>query len=370
METLEKTNEQNGNGNTLQNNSKDKDGNILSFFVKKGFLLDKDIASFFSQFENMYLLEEILNRIHALSKTRIINKSTLSNNYEEIRPLILQLERENKFAVDEFFEGVVSGEVGVEKVVASDVDGGVFRPEFRVLSSDVTADKKLEVKDFIRHFKDRYNFFKDIFIEKENLNNLVSIDKVASVGDFSIIGIVASKKITKNKNILIELEDVTGRIPVLVNQNKEGLFEKTKEILVDDVLAVKGSFAKDMLFAGDIFYSDSSLPVKKKLDKEIYALFISDIHLGSKYFLEDSFVKFIDWLNCKNVSDEQKNQIEKIKYLFITGDNVDGVGAFPGQEGELKIKDIREQYNVLAGYLDRIPKHITIIMCPGQHDAV
>ena len=30
---------------------------------------------------------------------------------------------------------------------------------------------------------------------------------------------------------------------------------------------------------------------------------------------------------------------------------------------------MREQYSLLASYLKRVPKHITMFMCPGQHDA-
>ena len=55
--------------------------------------------------------------------------------------------------------------------------------------------------------------------------------------------------------------------------------------------------------------------------------------------------------------------------MFIVGDNVDGVGVYPGQEGNLELKSYEEQYSKLAECLNRIPKRITIFMCPGQHDA-
>jgi len=43
---------------------------------------------------------------------------------------------------------------------------------------------------------------------------------------------------------------------------------------------------------------------------------------------------------------------------------------FPGQERTLDIRDLREQYDLLASYLKKIPKRITMFMCPGQHDSV
>jgi DNA polymerase II small subunit len=79
--------------------------------------------------------------------------------------------------------------------------------------------------------------------------------------------------------------------------------------------------------------------------------------------LGKEFEKFLEWLRG---SHDAKN----IKYLFIVGDNVDGVGIFPGQEEVLELKSMGEQYNLLASYLKKIPKWITIFMCPGQHDAV
>ena len=65
-----------------------------------------------------------------------------------------------------------------------------------------------------------------------------------------------------------------------------------------------------------------------------------------------------------------RKEAKKIKYLFMVGDNVDGVGIFPGQESQINIKDIREQYAKLAELLSKIRKDVKIIMCPGQHDAV
>jgi len=73
--------------------------------------------------------------------------------------------------------------------------------------------------------------------------------------------------------------------------------------------------------------------------------------------------EIIDWIN----SDDENAR--KIQYLFIVGDNVDGVGVFPGQENVLKLKSMEEQYGQLASYLRKVPKHITMFMCPGQHDA-
>jgi DNA polymerase II small subunit len=61
---------------------------------------------------------------------------------------------------------------------------------------------------------------------------------------------------------------------------------------------------------------------------------------------------------------------EKVKYLVLAGDVVDGVGIYPDQEKELTILDIYGQYEEAAAQLDGIPKRIKIILAPGNHDAV
>jgi len=136
---------------------------------------------------------------------------------------------------------------------------------------------------------------------------------------------------------------------------------------MDEVIGLKCSGSKEMLFVNDIIYPDAAIYEKKKAEHEAYALFTSDMHVGSDKFLEDKFLKFVDWLNGKM---EHKEDLSKIKYLFLVGDNVDGVGIYPGQESSLKIKDIKLQYAKLAELLGMIRKDIRIVMCPGQHDSV
>jgi len=102
----------------------------------------------------------------------------------------------------------------------------------------------------------------------------------------------------------------------------------------------------------------------------IYAALVSDIHLGSKTFLEDSFEKFILWLNGKAGSPNQIEIARKVKYLLIAGDLVDGIGIYPRQEEELVITDVYKQYELLAQYIEQIPDYIDVVIVPGNHDAV
>jgi len=240
----------------------------------------------------------------------------------------------------------------------------------KIISSNIIPYKRIEVKDFVTHFKNRYNFFKDILRERKELDNLISINKIGTNRNFSIIGIVFGKRITKNKNIIFEVEDLTGKVKVLASQDKDLLLKKAKEVVPDDVIGIKCSGSGDFIYANDIFFPDSYITEKRKSEEEGYALFISDMHVGSKLFLEEKFMRFLSWIRGEDVDDSTREKINKIKYIFAVGDNVDGVGIYPGQEPLLKIKDLKEQYKKLAEYLKMIPSHIKIILCPGQHDAV
>lgn len=165
------------------------------------------------------------------------------------------------------------------------------------------------------------------------------------------------------------LEDTTGRVIVKLFPDTPA-WEKLKMMVPDDIVGVQGIVGKNAsIIAKDIIYPDIPTKQIKRANDDVYALFITDIHVGSKYFLENHFKKFLDWLNLK------KGDIEiakKVKYLIITGDLVDGVGIYPEQEKELVITDIEEQYEyfakLLTEYLNR--DDIKVILIPGNHDAV
>ena len=341
----------------------------IIIFAKKGFLLDRESLEFFSNLDNFSMAENILNYISARTKSRIISKKTLLEFYGSFKNYFLNLSPEQKELVDFFFRDI-STLILSETKNNSTTELEPFHPEFKILSSNVIPYRRIEVKDFVTHFKNRYNFIKDLLKDRKELDNLLSINKIGINRNFSIIGLVSQKRITKNKNIIIELEDLTGKVNVLVSQDKDPLLKKAKEVVLDDVIGVKCSGGGDLIFANDIVFPDSFITEKKKSEEEGYALFISDIHVGSKLFYEEKFMRFIKWINGEDADEALRDKLRKIKYLFIVGDNVDGVGVYPGQEALLTIKDMKEQYKKLAELLKMIPSRIKIFMCPGQHDAV
>lgn len=351
------------------------ESNILKLFIEKGFLLDKEMLDFLNELKDEEIANEIINKIAIISKQKLITKNLVNQNFDKIKPIFFELDSDKKKLVERFFVNVyisveVKKETSFQDNVTKNINKNMNLP-VKILSSPLIVSQKLEVKDFIKHFRNRYNFLKGIIQHRPELEGLCSIDKInRNKKTFSIIGIVSEKTVTKSKNIILGVEDLTGKAKLLINQAKEEVFNKSKEIVLDDVIGFKCSGNGDLLYVNDFFYPDSFAKEKHQSNEEIYAVFISDIHIGSSNFLQKNFEKFLDWLNGIGCDVGQKEALKKIKYLFIVGDTIDGVGVYPGQEKFLVIKDIKEQYDKLAEYLNKVPKHISLIMCAGQHDGV
>ena len=241
-----------------------------------------------------------------------------------------------------------------------------------VLKNYTENTKKREIQDFVSYFKVRYEGLKKILMNRPELQTAVSINRLGNGGreKVALIGIVADKNKTKNENLILSMEDPTGKINILINKNKPELYSLAEDIVLDEVIGITGVINEKIIFVDNILFPDIQEIKLKKSDDEAYAIFTSDIHLGLHNFLGEDFTNFIKWLNLDYGNNELKDLAKKVKYLFLVGDLVDGVGIYPGQEKDLVIKEIYEQYSILAGYLNKIPKSIKIIICAGNHDAL
>lgn len=233
--------------------------------------------------------------------------------------------------------------------------------------------KKRSITDFVKFFNNRFKALENIIRQRPEMKGLTSINKIKLKGEketLSIICMVSSKTITKNNNIILTVEDLTGQIAVLIHQNNKEFFEIAKDLVLDEVIGIVGVNGKNIIFTNSIVFPDVPLNMElKKSPKEEYAIFISDIHFGANNFLKKEFEKFISWVNGEMGNEEQRKIGAKIKYIFIVGDLVEGVGVYPGQEKDLDILDIKQQYAELAKLLRKIKGGKKLIICPGNHDA-
>ena len=243
-----------------------------------------------------------------------------------------------------------------------------------VLRSYKEEAKKRSVEDFVGYFRRRFESLGNILIIRQELKEVISLSRLNGRRDGEnvyLIGMITNKRITKNENILINIEDFTGTVNLIINKKKTSLFNEGKDLCEDEVIGVIGVKNGGVIYVDNLIFPD--VPITqgiRKYDEEAYCAFISDIHIGSKVFYIKEFENFISWINGGYGNDEQRSVASKLKYLFIGGDLVDGVGIYQGQEKDLEIKDIYKQYDYFTDFIKKIPRHIKIIICPGNHDAL
>ena len=346
---------------------------IVGFFLKKGLLVNHE------------LLESLGDEKKFFEFAGIIDKKVPENITvldDKINPLTGK--SQDLGLVDlEGLESVSGKKVKNDDDLANDMLAGKNTrnktPEklesmVKIVSSYESPPKKREASDFIDYFNSRYLMLEKLLKHRQAMQNVISINRIPNKKnreEVSVIGMVMDKQYTKNGNCIVNVEDRTGSIKVLVNKTKQDLYKIAKDIVLDEVIGIMGVNGNNIIFANSLLFPDIPMTGEiKKCEDEAYALFLSDIHVGSKDFLKQDFNRFLKWINCGTGTEEQKRLASMVKYIFIIGDLVDGCGVYPGQEKELEIKDIKDQYSVCAELLSNIPNHIEIIICPGNHDAM
>ncbi|MFO8078178.1 MAG: DNA-directed DNA polymerase II small subunit [Thermoplasmatota archaeon] len=252
-----------------------------------------------------------------------------------------------------------------------------YDAEIKILK-DITGQSTCEgtTSDFMKLFADRYDILRKLLrTQRRELAHVIPINRMQKSGikDIQIVGIVNEVRTTANGHKLLELEDDTGMVTCIVLKKFKEVFETAQNIVPDEIIGVTGQQSKhgDLFLINHVVYPDISLNNKRHTaDVPLYAAFLSDIHIGSKDFLEKQWYSFLKWINGNLGNSRQKDVAGKIKYIVIPGDVVDGIGIYPNQEHELSITDLYKQYESLAEQLSCIPDHISLIIQPGNHDAV
>jgi DNA polymerase II small subunit len=355
---------------------KDKTKLIEQFF-EKGILLSKDLLE-------KELLEEGEDNLvglnnHGNEEGPLVLQQEFSSivdqkiNWKKLDNLRVKFEKGNDLrSYQEEIKSLNNFKFSEEKKLEEvEVKGG---GNLEILYSYAAEPKKYTIKDFTKLFISRYKYLENLLRHRQELSGVLSIERVINKKEkdkVAVIGLIVEINETRNNNLIIVIEDLTGRINLLVSGNKKELFKQAKDLVPDEVVGVVGNSGDKIIFVDTIVWPE--IPVNnelKRLEEEEYAVFLSDVHIGSMDFLEEEFNKFLKWISGEVGTDKQKAIAKKIKYLFVIGDLVDGVGIYPNQDKELVIKDIYGQYEESARLLKKIPPHVQIVICPGNHDAV
>ncbi len=274
-------------------------------------------------------------------------------------------------------EEVIPKLIDIKKIKGWKPKAKDYESDIKIIK-DVTGNSICEgtTSDFTKLFVDRYHSLRKILKnQRRELANTIPINRIKRSGikDTQIVGIVKEVRTTTNGHRLIELEDETDTATCIALKNEHEAIHLANEVILDEIVGIKGQISKngDLIIIKNIVYPDISIQNERHhADIQVFAAFLSDIHVGSKQFMEDQWQAFLRWINGEIGNSRQRDVAGKIKYLVIPGDVVDGIGIYPNQDKELSIVDVYRQYEALAEQLRLIPNHIEIIMQPGNHDAV
>ena len=241
--------------------------------------------------------------------------------------------------------------------------------ELEVLSDPTQAIAPAEgAEGFGRLFLDRYQRLFSIVRERLDTKNSTTVSATKNLPPgkkTKVAGLLADRS-SRRGVVELRVDDPTGTLKIVC---QGGLVEKAAlEAPLDSMVVVEVSKSKSgQMFADSVVLPD--VPGRKAVSSShrVYAVLLSDLHIGSRMFLADDFARFLHWLNG---GFGDTDLVSRVKYLVIAGDLVDGVGVYPGQEFQLAERDPKKQYEMAAELLKQVPGHIQIVLSPGNHDAV
>ena len=236
--------------------------------------------------------------------------------------------------------------------------------EHRVLWDPSTKITSAEgVNGYGALFTSRYLKLKKIITRRPEAKMLKPISWVIasnSNNDMYVCGLISQRKSERNIT-KITIDDLTGSIETIVFD--KDLQKMADTLLTDQFVMERINIGKNGAYiVKDIIIPDIPDHKNNRSKTAACVVFLSDLHIGSIYFMEKELNDFISWLSSPDPI------ARKIRFILISGDVVDGVGIYPGQDKELDFVDVNEQLKKMVEILDKIPKHIKVFIIPGNHD--
>ncbi|MCI4339948.1 MAG: metallophosphoesterase [Thermoplasmata archaeon] len=188
-------------------------------------------------------------------------------------------------------------------------------------------------------------------------------------GTTSVIAMVREVRQTPEKHhLILQVEDETGSIEVLVPRDSA---PAQVTFLPDEMVGLVLALPRERdRIPRAVSVHRPDIPPSRPVGRSTHpsrALFLSDLHIGSRSFLSEPWGALVDFLHGKSVRPELAREIH---HVVIAGDLVDGIGIYPNQERDLAIGDVLEQYEELARRLRELPRRLNVVVHPGNHDAV
>ena len=286
---------------------------------------------------------------------KILEKIDVKELERIIKQVVREKAKQNLFLINQndlkmFVDSEIDETIENHHVVLSD-------PTKKITSAE-------GIDGFSALFGNRYSKLLKIILQRSQAKNLRPIETVKSgkiKEEVIVAGLLMDRRIDRDVTKLV-VDDPTGSLEMLVF-NKE-LQDAANSLLMDQFVMLTIAPGKNGGFiVKELVVPDVPDHITNRSKTETYAVLISDLHVGSKYFMEKEFTEFVEWLSSPDPI------ARKVRFVLVGGDIIDGIGIFPNQDKELLLVDVNEQMLKAAQLLDKIPKHIKVFIIPGNHDA-
>ena len=245
--------------------------------------------------ELSFVLNYALNKVFQIHPDafKILDDITDSKKLEKIiKEIVKEKTRQKQYQIN---QNDLETYLGIK-------DDPSLQNELKVLSDPSLKITSGEgVKGYNALFSSRFNKLKRIILERPESKMLKSIAVVKSTkleNDVYVCGLVTARNAERNITKLV-LEDPSGSFEGIIFD--EELQKSAGTLLLDQFVMVRVTSAKNSgLMIKDLIMPD--LPDQKinKSEREVFAVFLSDLHIGSKYFMEDELTEFVKWISSRD----------------------------------------------------------------------
>jgi len=324
---------------------------------------------------------DVVNRILSeglfISKDALdlLRKSASKDVYERAVISAIQMARQERANTVELRHvmaamSVSKGEVVEVGVKAREALGKEIEPEVEVMYSPRdTMPMSDSVSSRVDYFQSRFRQLQRILMSRPDFNSPVPVGEISKMNSQASFKTIAM--ILRKDNRRLEVEDLKDSATLYMPKNPSPeLEEKLSYLVVDMVVGLELRKFQGVVFINDVVLPDVPDTPPKKTRDAIVTLLLSDLHVGSQYYLEKEFAKLAEWLSGRIGTASSQSIANAVKYVIVAGDIVDGVFVYPKQERELKIVSLEKQYEEALKALYRLPEYIHLIIGPGNHDVV
>ncbi len=251
-------------------------------------------------------------------------------------------------------------------------EGGPADDGFRVVVEGFDGDLAAgpPIVGYSALFQSRFRSLQKMLRGRSTLPNLrAARDGRPPDGSGSVVGIVREvRETSRQHHLIVTLDDESSTVEALVLKDSPAA---RLPFLPDEIVGLRLRYGADRAKIPTVVGVERpDVPFSRpgaRAARPRRAVFLSDLHVGSRAFLSESWEALVEFLRGQGPRPELAADVD---YVVIAGDLVDGIGIYPGQEKDLAIADVVEQYAELGRRLAELPDRLTIVAVPGNHDAV